>query len=204
MQAVAQLGGQSMPVPTLPSFNPRYDRTPASRQAFSRSIPPRAFLVDDLPGVGQSANILNGFKELIHPEGDLYWFDQSRRLVTTSNPGGSPWSQALDIAYQQVMRLLGETTRLSLSSEICLIPLQNGSSEVGYYIIDHDKRVIYWLEEVDVCHLGLGPFESGIDLREALKSEYWVHVDYFPSHLGPDAGAEDDLMAILRHGCIGA
>lgn len=45
---------------------------------------------------------------------------------------------------------------------------------------------------------------SSCILGEALKSEYWVHVDYFPSHLGPDAGAEDDLIAILRHGCIGA
>lgn len=113
----------------------------------------------------QLANILSGFKEFVHPEGDLYWFDQSRRLITTSNPGVSPWSQTLDIAYQQVMQLLGETTRLPLSSELCLNPLQNGSSEVGYYLIDHDKRVIYWLEEVDVCHMGLGPFESGVDLR---------------------------------------
>ncbi|KAG9044932.1 hypothetical protein FS837_007293, partial [Tulasnella sp. UAMH 9824] len=203
---MAQLGstplvGQCRLVPTLPSFNPRYDRKLFSPQPRSFSIPPKSCLKSDL-NVKPSPNRLVGFKEFVHPEGDLYFYDQSRCIITTSDPALSTWGQAIDAAYQQIIRLLGGPTRLPSSSELCLSPQQTGSLEVGYYLVDHDKRVIYWLEETDARTLGLGPFESDADLRGVLISEYWVHIDYHPGHKDLDVQAEEELMAILQHGCI--
>ncbi|KIO23728.1 hypothetical protein M407DRAFT_77759, partial [Tulasnella calospora MUT 4182] len=141
-----------------------------------------------------------GFKQFVHPEGDLYYNDASRRIITASDPALSTWSQAIDTAYRQIIRQIGGT--LPLSSELWLSLQQTGSLEVAYYLVDHDKRVIYWLEEADARNLGLGPFESDVDLRTALTSEYWVHVDYCPGHKDLDVKAEEELMAALRHGCI--
>ncbi|KAG8988057.1 hypothetical protein FRB90_002992, partial [Tulasnella sp. 427] len=55
---------------------------------------------------------------------------------------------------------------------------------------------------VDARVLGLEPFESQVDLRGSLTSEYWVHVDYFPAHRGLDAQAEKAVIGTLGHGCI--
>ncbi|KAG8942156.1 hypothetical protein FRC04_003846 [Tulasnella sp. 424] len=149
----------------------------------------------------QSRHNLAGFKAFVHPEGDLYWFDQPKRIITNLDPALSHWKLSVDAAYQQVVERRG-TTGLPLSSELCLTSQQAGSSEVGYYLVDHDKKVIYWPEEVDVRLLDLGPFESNVDLCEALTSEYWVHVESFPSHRGVDRQAEESLVETLRHSCI--
>ncbi|KAG8975349.1 hypothetical protein FRC05_005908 [Tulasnella sp. 425] len=150
----------------------------------------------------QSRHNPAGFKAFVHPEGDLYWFDHSKRIITDVDPSQPPWRHRVDGAYQQVVRLLGGTAGLPLSSELCLTSQQVGSLEVGYYLVDRDKRTIYWPEEVDIHRLGLGPFESNTDLLGALTSEYWVHVDYFPGHRGVDRQAEESLVATLSHGCI--
>ncbi|KAG8949375.1 hypothetical protein FRC04_008610 [Tulasnella sp. 424] len=170
--------GQLKLVPVLPSLNPRYDRN-ITRQTQ-----------------------LNGFREFVHPEGDIYYVDQSRRVITASDPGHPPWSRTLDGAYKQVVRLLGRTTRLPASSELWLSSQQASPLEVGYYLVNHDERVIYWPEEVDVRRLGLGPFESNVDLRGAMASEYWVHIDYYPGQRDVDGQAEEELIATLRYGCI--
>ncbi|KIO30636.1 hypothetical protein M407DRAFT_20352 [Tulasnella calospora MUT 4182] len=201
MQGSTSFVEQLRLVPTVPSFNPRYDRTLVGKQPRSFSISTQAFLEKDLPDIKQSSELLAGFKELIHPEGDTYLFDQSRRIITPSNTTVSSWGRTMDAVFQKIVRLLGKGTKLPLSSELYLSS-QGGPLEVAYYLADHDKKVIYWLEETDAQSLGLGPFESDADLRGALTSEYWVHVDYFPNHRGLDAQAEEDLMGTLRHGCI--
>lgn len=118
-------------------------------------------------GLYRQSEPLAGFKEFVHPEGDTYFFDQSRRIITALDPRHSPWGRTIDTVYQKIVRLLGQTTstKLPLSSELWLSSQQNGPLEVGYYLADHEKKVIYWLEETDAQILGLGPFESDADLR---------------------------------------
>ncbi|KAG9044167.1 hypothetical protein FS837_008700 [Tulasnella sp. UAMH 9824] len=195
-------GGQITLRPTLPSFNTRYDRPLTKSQGQSFSIPKKAFLSGSARDVKSSLNLPTGFKELIHPEGDIYYFDQSRRLVTPSDPRPTSRGRTLDLSYQQILERLGRSESLPASSELFVTVQQNRPFEVEYYIVDHQERVIYWLEDLDAQSLGLGPFESDPDLRGALTSEYWVHVDYFPGHRDIDLQAESDLIAILGHGCI--
>lgn len=47
-------------------------------------------------------------------------------------------------------------------------------------------------------------FDGLYFIGSALTSEYWVHVDYCPGHKDLDVQAEEELIATLRHGCIGA
>ncbi|KAG8975346.1 hypothetical protein FRC05_005905 [Tulasnella sp. 425] len=202
MQDTVTSAGPVRLVPTLPSFNPRYDRTVVSSQARLFSIPSQALVGNDFPDVKPSPTILVGFEAFVHPEGDLYWFNGSKRILTNLDPALSHWKLRVDAAYQQVVELLGGTPDLPLSSELCLTAQQAGSLEVGYYLVNRDKKVLYWPEEVDVHLLGIGPFESNVDLRGALTSEYWIHVDYFPGHHGLDRQAEESLVATLRRGCI--
>jgi len=93
----------------------------------------------------------------------------------------------------------------------------------GYYIVDHSKRCIFWLEEVNTENIGMNPSFSTEHLREyptpittpldrrssdhpfpilgyELEEMYWSHVEFYPSHTGiPMNGVIDNLLNTLVH-----
>ena len=119
----------------------------------------------------------------------------------------------------EVAKILVETgVPLSNSYELCLEFDQNELG-CGYYIVDHSKRSIFWLETVSTENVGMNPAFSQEHLRECtpplnhcsshhrflllgsgLEEMYWLHVEFYPCHSGiPTNGIIDDLLNTLAH-----
>lgn len=69
------------------------------------------------------------------------------------------------------------------SVELALELLSGDSNTIGYYFVDHDRRVIFWFEAHKSIHLMLDVrgVERKSHVRYALGSEYWGHVSLFPN-----------------------
>ncbi|KAG9040067.1 hypothetical protein FS837_000860, partial [Tulasnella sp. UAMH 9824] len=74
-----------------------------------------------------------------------------------------------------------------------------------YYMVDHRNRQVFWKSDIEFDSIGISPWPSRADLEGSLTPEYWLHVDYFPTHMSFDenlSGAERELIAILGHGVV--
>jgi len=88
---------------------------------------------------------------------------------------------------------------LSDSYELCL-EFDEDDLSCGYYIVDHSKRCVFWLEPVSTEDVGMNPAFSMEHLRYGLEEMYWSHVEFYPSHTGiPMDGVVDGLLNTLVH-----
>lgn len=110
-----------------------------------------------------------------------------------------------------------------------VVGAEGDAVDVDYYLVNHDKRVPFWLHPANVDQelLGLGQYESKDHLREslpvsviaeaaihpnmndshpelALKTEYWIHLESYPAHRMVSESAVDELTALLVHSGTGA
>jgi hypothetical protein len=101
---------------------------------------------------------------------------------------------------EEVVKLFGEIdVPLSDSYELYL-EFDEDDLSCGYYIVDHSKRCIFWLEPVTTEDVGMNPAFSLEHLRYELEEAYWSHVEFYPSHTGiPTNGVVDSLLNTLAH-----
>ncbi|KAG1877523.1 hypothetical protein F4604DRAFT_1758025 [Suillus subluteus] len=69
------------------------------------------------------------------------------------------------------------------SVELALELMLGDSNTIGYYFVDHDRRVIFWFEAHKSIHLMLDVrgVERKSHVKYALESEYWGHINLFPN-----------------------
>lgn len=118
-----------------------------------------------------------------HPEGSVYFVRNTCPRVVTDAYLYEPriqdsilkWIDVIDKAMVKLEIVLSE------SVELYLKPAEDEDT-CYYYFIDHETRVEFWLESVEVGLLDLGAAVSDGHLRHALEEQYWNHVEQFPSH----------------------
>lgn len=161
-----------------------------------------------------------------HPEGDSYFVHDEKRIVTACDvrdPAISAWVLQ---ASELLRRKLYDKSRDRLAqSEVFLEVVigQSAAKQVRYYWADHSTCSVFWLDDVAYGSLGLPALHSMGELSEffgfhpsvklnnlkcrllesRLTPEYWTHVEYHPMHLTARLEAEDLLVGILAHGCVG-
>lgn len=157
----------------------------------------------------------------MHPEGALYFHKNSElKIVTGENLSSAVVSEHVQHWSDQVVGMFGKVGfPLSESYELFLESREDDLS-YGYYIVDHLKRCIFWLEPVLTEDVGMNPAFSLEHLREyhtstlnrgssngvflvsghELEEMYWLHVEYYPSHAGVlTDGVVDDLLNTFAH-----
>lgn len=123
----------------------------------------------------------------------------------------------------EIVNMFGEIgVPLSDSYELYL-EFDEDELSCGYYIVDHSKRCIFWLEPVSTEDVGMNPAFSVEHIRKSttsftaleivadpmtcppvsgygLEEMYWSHVEFYPSHAGiPMNGVVDLLLNTLVH-----
>ncbi|KIO24626.1 hypothetical protein M407DRAFT_8832 [Tulasnella calospora MUT 4182] len=172
--------------PILPSSNRRYNR--------ERTI--------DHP----AGPLREGWDECVHPEGDTYWYQTERGLLTCLDPRDARINDCLTKASEDILGLHSDRSNMEIFIDLDFSDLpQSSSVTVLYYMIDHRSRQIFWNSDVNFIDIGITPCLSRGHLKSFLTPEYWLHVDYFPTHMSFDknlSDGEEELMAILGHGAV--
>lgn len=164
-----------------------------------------------------------GWRRYIHPEGDAYWYHDGKRIVTPSNPRDPAVLGVLLTCHEQLQRQLYERAKERIPLSELYLHVTHGASDVleaRYYWADHSACQIFWSEDVACAALGLQTLDSEAEISESIHAcssaasdylesgsrlipEYWTHVEYFPMHWSVNQEAEDVIIGVLRHGCVG-
>lgn len=141
-----------------------------------------------------------GWRSYIHPEGAPYFHRTSRLNVVTGEDLSSVAASHIYYWSDEVVKCLKEIEiPLSDSFELYL-EFNEDEISCGYYIADHSKQCIFWLESVDTGNVGMDPGVSLDHIRYNFDGAYWLHVEFFPCHTGiPTDGVVDRLLSTLTH-----
>jgi len=142
-----------------------------------------------------------GWRSCIHPEGALYFHRTSQlNVVPGEDLSTAAASSHLYYWSDEIVNMFGEIgVPLSDSYELYL-EFDEDELSCGYYVVDHSKRCIFWLEPVSTGDVGMNPAFSIDHLRYGLEEMYWSHVEFYPSHAGiPMNGVVDLLLNTLAH-----
>lgn len=193
--------------PILPSSNRRYNR--------ERTIPSPDRVLSNIPANTKTLNFTDdhpagplreGWDECVHPEGDTYWYQTERGLLTCLDPRDARINDCLTKASEDILGLHSDRSNMEIFIDLDFSDLpQSSSVTVLYYMIDHRSRQIFWNSDVNFIDIGITPCLSRGHLKSFLTPEYWLHVDYFPTHMSFDknlSDGEEELMAILGHGAV--
>lgn len=93
----------------------------------------------------------------VTPEGDTYFTDLVRRIVTPVDPRSSGAQNIFDATIKTLARLVDLT---KLSNVEIFVNFSDGRDAVEYYFVFHKEHLIAWAEDVDVAALGLMPFTA--------------------------------------------
>ncbi|KAG9044935.1 hypothetical protein FS837_007296 [Tulasnella sp. UAMH 9824] len=189
--------------PTLPSCGgdrysgPLGSQTPVHSE---RVIPALSF-VKDPPRVG--TELESQWTTFTHPEGNKYYWQQRLKIVSLSNPNQADYDRIFRHARNIVEDLArAQNTDIQDAEAFFSVAGMDGNTiELHYYMIDHDKRVPFWLHPANVDQElpGIGPYESKDHLYLALRTEYWIHLESYPAHRMVPESAVDELTALLIH-----
>lgn len=105
------------------------------------------------------------------PEGDSYWSDCDRKIISHADPRQPVVASLLNAAYEKVRNNIRDWENVEVffntSQEAPETPTF-GSLE--YYFINHSTRQVFWIEDVKVDKLGIGPVTSTVQLSESFRS----------------------------------
>lgn len=125
-----------------------------------------------------------GWEPLTHPSGALFFYQPYKRVFTDVDvrepETAAKMCKAAEKAYEGARNA---DIAMLPSVELALELLSGDSNTIGYYFVDHDRRVIFWFEAHKSIHLMLDVrgVERKSHVRYALGSEYWGHVSLFPN-----------------------
>ncbi|KAH8113921.1 hypothetical protein DFH11DRAFT_1544659 [Phellopilus nigrolimitatus] len=139
----------------------------------------------------------------VHPEGQPYFFNDCRRFyyLTELDLYNSEVLAEMDRFMDEIERKAENFNDLPTHVEVVL-EVEDGSW--SYYMMDLDRRCIFWLDRFDAWPI-IPPhfaFEKKDHIRHLLDFEFWQHIEHFPNHRPYVKGVLEDLMGILTQGHI--
>lgn len=166
--------GQSLDttlMPITPRQIGRYDRNVKIRNEYV------AFEIEKGPfDCSKELAPVMGWELLTHPDGALFFYHPYKRVFTDANvrdPAiATRMGKAAEKAYEEARNA---DIVLHPSNELVLEFMDQDHKYIGYYFVDHDKRVIFWFEahESHYVIFGVRGVESKAHVRYALESQYW-------------------------------
>ncbi|OCH87221.1 hypothetical protein OBBRIDRAFT_172478 [Obba rivulosa] len=147
------------------------------------------------------------WKPCTHPEGALYWFHPTRRAYTDAYL----CDQSIYDEIMEFLDLVDDYThemqvQLPTDHELVLElePREGGGHNWCYYLADHTRRTLFWLQDFDVSEdlEELKGVSSAAHVKHEISSKYWSHWEMFPyNHKIPD-DVIPELTGTIVHGEI--
>ncbi|KAG8969432.1 hypothetical protein FRC05_001067 [Tulasnella sp. 425] len=155
----------------------------------------------------QSPSLPDGWEEDVSPGGQLVYSKliDSRgcqiRVNTDFALRLTKNHSAIDQAVKKLSNLANACDELESDAafkrdviEACILVPEHRKTqdEFGYYLVNHQDRTIFWLEEIDLEEMGLKAHDADI-LRLKLEALYWRHVTDFPCRCSLSAKVWEEL-----------
>ncbi|CAK5278334.1 unnamed protein product [Mycena citricolor] len=186
-------------VPMTPESVKRYERglkIPRTESQFI--IPPLTMSppVDALP---------EGWTRYVHPEGAQYFHHAEKRVYTDLNVFEQ--SKLEDIqryldTIVDAMRILDVELIDGMDLVLDDYVFKGDSEGCQYYVVNHEERSVFWLEEVDSTEIfDIGAKVDGMSsssiLRLELEAQYWRHCELYPHAMKTTTEIVDELRDTL-------
>ncbi|KAG2145785.1 hypothetical protein DEU56DRAFT_731794, partial [Suillus clintonianus] len=143
-----------------------------------------------------------GWEPLTHPSGALFFYHPYKRVFTDADVRDPETAAKMGKAAEKAHKEAYDAgIALHPSVELSLEVMLGDGRTIGYYFVDHDRRVIFWFEAHKCIHLMLGVrgVERKSHVRYALESEYWGHVNLFPNKRRLPEDVVVRLKELLMH-----
>lgn len=110
---------------------------------------------------------VNPWSRRIHPEGAVYYVNAMLSIVTDSDLRVRHIFDKITKGTKSFDQLVsGYSEKLPQSTELFLTIEDSSDHDCGYYLVDHDTQVEFWLKEVDAAQMGIQQINSVSHLSE--------------------------------------
>ncbi|KAJ6564465.1 hypothetical protein B0H19DRAFT_78875 [Mycena capillaripes] len=198
--------------------------TPISVESFNRYSRGRCVKKDPteyfLPPFSRSfsRNSIADWTPHRHPEGALYFVHHQNKIFTDAYLYEDKIVAKLNTCVSHIRRLLEDKGPLDLNTDkidivLDLLDEQSETIKCGYYLVDHSKRAIFWMDGFEMSQLSSwkrvpGIFSAGIvsasHIGLILEHEYWQHCDLFPAAHLLTPGLVSELRDTIIHSATDA
>ncbi|KAJ8693654.1 hypothetical protein PTI98_008633 [Pleurotus ostreatus] len=182
-----------------PTYFKRYERPrKISRVWEDTKIPPLSRRMADAA--------LTDWTAYEHPEGALYFHHESKNIFTDASlrtPAVLETISGLVNSFTYFVEANG--IDLDPSTELVLDLEEAGEDKgrCGYYLVDHENRSIFWLDEFEKADLPDWNEVPGVTadahIRHELEAQYWLHCEFFPHTRKITQDLVDELRDMLTH-----
>ncbi|KAJ7735354.1 hypothetical protein B0H16DRAFT_133047 [Mycena metata] len=149
-----------------------------------------------------------------HPEGALYFMHQQNRIFTDAHLYDDTIMPKVNTCVSCIRAVLESKGFLDLDTDAIdiVLDLRDEQSaeaiECGYYLVDHSKRSVFWMEDFKMSQISLWKRIPGINSTShiglVLENEYWQHCDLFPAASPLTPGLVSELRDTIVHSAIDA
>ncbi|KAG2337053.1 hypothetical protein BDR05DRAFT_1005359 [Suillus weaverae] len=153
-----------------------------------------------------SETLVDGWESVVHPEGALYFHDATRHVFTDANLRSKRLLKAINhLAHQLLLQasdIIDDSTHL-------VIELQVKEDACNYYFVQHDKRLLFWLQDYDepIVSTSVSRVSNRIltSVEIALEAQYWfvdrivMHCELYPSNAPIQPQIATELKHVLLH-----
>lgn len=153
-------------------------------------------------------NVPEGWTACEHPEGALYFFHETKKILTDADICDKEVFQTIS-HFVQAIEYMIESSGLQRdpTDELALELLEDedGNQTCGYYFADTTRKTLFWLEEIKATESMLVEIEGPTwqsHIRHELESRYWSHCEMFPCHRTVPDDTLQELLGTLIHGSI--
>ncbi|TDL18711.1 hypothetical protein BD410DRAFT_806272 [Rickenella mellea] len=186
--------------PTTAQWSQRYERT-CTAQPSHKLIPAASFTSYEKQ---KSIALPPNWSSHIQSEGQLYFYNRTTRIVTEANLHDLSTLECI-CRWSLVLEHMVRARKIHLPEqfEIFLELEEGGGDGCNYYLVDHEARTEFWLEDVNSEQF-FAQTISFENLRWSLAEDYWHHVSYFPAHFGGiPMTTVRELCGVLSHSYMG-
>ncbi|KAG0697316.1 hypothetical protein DFH29DRAFT_946926 [Suillus ampliporus] len=188
--------------PFIPSEVMRYDKAPSIKPNVNKykCIDP---LMRDYSDTQQQDG--GNWCARVHPEGALYFHDPVRGIYSDSNLQSEERRCNMNLCVDDLLALMAPTLQLDHSKIELVVQLaMNRKSKVGicrYYLVDHQKRLLFWLHEISTIKLfcGVQGVEKLSHIKYAVEHQYWQHCELYPNGNLPGPQLLKELKEVVVH-----
>ncbi|KAF6764223.1 hypothetical protein DFP72DRAFT_416920 [Ephemerocybe angulata] len=187
--------------PIAPEFFQRYERTKFAKNIETK-MTIKAMTLDFRPHPDPP-----GWKPIVHPEGILYFYNEEKKTVTEANLYDTVYYEQItsDIATLED-HIRSNYIRLPEHYTLAMDLNMQSHEEIftDYYYADHDRKVIFFLDDLDTStNLQVWNQVKGVTslahVRHELEAQYWSHGMLYPSTVQVTEDAVADLRDVILH-----
>lgn len=177
--------------PMAPQLCQRYKGRVLVRSDIAKPIPAKKKDFSEAP--------VDGWENVVHPEGAVYFYDATRHIFTDANLRRKGLLKAINhLAHQLLLKasdVIDDSTHLVLE-------LQAKEDACNYYFVQHNKRLLFWLQDFDEP-ISIYEHVKGVKcdthIKMALEAQYWMHCELYPSNAPIRPQIPTELKHVLLH-----